>query len=443
MRVAVIGDAHGNLPALEAVLRDANRRRPNAIWNLGDLIGYGPHPEEVVQRLKSRKIASIAGNFDERVLGWRPDPPAKDGGSADRWLAAGWARENLSENSLAFLKALPPERRRKHEGHSLLLTHGSPASRTERLEPTTSPKRLRELAAIAKADIVLCGHSHIPWARNVDGVWFVNPGGVGRSDDGDPRASYALLELNEGSVRITHRRVAYDVASVANAIRRLGLPEVFARMILESKPLERALKDPAAPREHAETLQRVLRLARRCRYEIGHAHQVTRLSMDLFNVLRGLHGLGARPRRWLQYAAVLHDVGWIEGAKGHNKASLRIIESARDLGLPSRERRIIGSVARYHRGPHPKGRHRAYASLAGRDRRVVAKLAAILRVADGLDRTHRNVVADVSARETARRVHIVCKVRGSSQQEQRIALEKGRLLQEIFGRELVITCRRL
>ena len=443
MRVAVIGDAHGNLPALDAVLRDANRRRPDAIWNLGDLVGYGPHPEEVVQRLKSRKIGSIAGNFDERVLEWRPDPPAKDGGSADRWLAAGWARENLSENSLVFLKSLPPERRGKHEGLSLLLTHGSPASRTERLEPTTSQKRLRELAAIAKADIILCGHSHIAWARNVDGVWFVNPGGMGRSDDGDPRASYALLDLHNGSVRIRHRRVSYDVASVANAIRRLGLPEAFARMFLESKPLERVLKDSPARRLQSDTLDRVLRLARRCRYEIGHAHQVTRLSMDLFDELRNLHGLGARPGRWLQYAAILHDVGWIEGAKGHNKASLRIIESARDLALPSRERRIIASVARYHRGPHPKDRHRAYASLASRDRLVVSKLAAILRVADGLDRTHRNVVANVSARTTARRVHIFCRVRGPAQEEQRVALEKGRLLQEVFDRELVITCRRL
>ncbi|MCI4371653.1 MAG: metallophosphoesterase family protein, partial [Thermoplasmata archaeon] len=374
---------------------------------------------------------------------WRQGDPTPNENSADKWLAAGWARENLSEDSVAFLKSLPPERRGKHEGHLVLLTHGSPASRTERLEPATSGKRMKQLAAIAKADIVLCGHSHIPWARDVDGVWFVNPGGVGRSDDGDPKASYVVLDLDRESVRITHRRVKYDVESVADAIRRRGLPEAFARMFLESRTLDAVMKDRQAPRTEAGILDRVLRLARQCRYEIGHDHQVTRLSMDLFDDLRSLHGLGPRARRWLLYAAILHDVGWIHGSKGHNKASLRIIESAKQLRLPLRERRIVGSVARYHRGPHPKDRHRTYASLVPQDRRLVMKLAAILRVADGLDRSHRNVVARISARNSGQRVHIVCQVRGPAEEEQRFAMEKGRLFEEVFNRELVVTCRRV
>jgi putative phosphoesterase len=442
MRVAVIGDVHGNLPALEAVLRDVKRRRPAAVWNLGDLVGYGPYPEEAVQKLKSIGAVSIAGNYDQRVLDWHPGAPVEEGDSADKWLATGWARENLSEDSIAYLKSLPAERREKVDGYAILLAHGSPASRTERLEPTTSRKRLRELAATAKADIVLCGHSHIPWARNVDTVWFVNPGGVGRSDDGHPTASYALLDLDPTTVRVTHRRVAYDVMPVADAIRRRGLPERFARMFLESATLEVVSRSPARDGPSAATLDRVLGLARECRYEIGHAHQVTRLSIDLFDALRRLHRLGPQPRRWLRYAAILHDVGWIEGGKGHNKASLRIIESARDLGLATRERSIVGCVARYHRGPIPKERHRIYASLAARDQRVVRRLAAILRLADGLDRTHRNVVAQVSAKVTSGTVRVSCRVRGPAEEELRFAEEKGQLLEEEFGRDLVIASRR-
>ncbi len=443
MRVAVLGDAHGNLPALEAVLRDARRRRPDVIWNLGDLVGYGPNPEEVVAKVKSAEILSISGNFDQRVLDWRPGGvPGKDE-LKERWIASGWTRENLSPESLAFLKGLPPQRRVEHGGKTVLLTHGSPASRTERIEPRTPQRRLRELARIANAEIVLCGHSHIPSARQVDGVWFVNPGGAGRSDDGDPRASYAVLDIAPDSVRITHRRVAYDTKGVAMAIRRLGLPEAFAQMFLEATTLEHALRYPGRHGGTPDRLNNALGLACNFQYEIGHAHQVTGLSMDLFDALRPLHRLGTRPRRWLLYAAILHDVGWIEGAKGHHKSSLRLIESARGLGLPARERRIIGCVARYHRGPPPKSRHRVFASLATRDQHLVTELAAILRVADGLDRTHRNVVARLSARIDSRRILVDCRVRGPSEEERGSALAKGGLLEDVFARELRVRCRPL
>lgn len=441
MKVAVLSDVHGNLPALEAVLRDARRRRPNEIWNLGDLVGYGPYPEETVQRLRDEDVVNIAGNYDQRVVRWRPDTRTATPEAVEKWLASGWAHENLSADSLAFLASLPVERRWTREGRRILLTHASPASNTERLEPTTSPKRLHELAELAKADAVLFGHSHIPWIRQIGRTWFVNPGGVGRSDDGDARASYAMVNLSKPEFQVTYHRVPYHVKSVAEAIRQRGLPEAFARMLLESKPLDEIVKARPAKNREAVTLDNVLEFARRCRYEIGHAHQVTRLSMDLFDALRPLHHLGARPRHWLRYAAILHDVGWIEGGKGHHKTSLRLIESSSGFGLPVRERTIVACVARYHRGPHPRNRHRTYATLPPRDRRVVTNLAAILRVADGLDRTHRNVVEAVAADVSSSQVRITCRVRGPAEEERRFAVQKGRLLGEVFDRELVVRCR--
>jgi exopolyphosphatase/pppGpp-phosphohydrolase len=137
----------------------------------------------------------------------------------------------------------------------------------------------------------------------------------------------------------------------------------------------------------------------------------------------------------------LHDIGWVKGAKDHHKKSLQLIDSARDLGLSARERRIVACVARYHRGAHPKRRHPVFASLADRDRRVVSVLAGILRITDGLDRTHRNVVGRISATITPRQIRIDCEVHGPADEERRLALTKGHLLEEMFDRTLVVVCR--
>ncbi len=447
MRIAVIGDAHGNLPALDAVLSDIRKRRIDVVWNLGDLVGYGPYPEEVVERLSDEEVVSIAGNFDVKTVGANPrDSDAKED-PVDRWIAPAWAHENLTADALRFLASLPRERRTVVEGHKLLVTHGSPASNTERLEPTTDPTRFTELARMARADIVLCGHSHMPFLRRAGGVTFLNPGGVGRSDDGDPRASYAILRLDENAIRVTHHRVRYDVPAVVEALMRRGLPESFGRMLLEAKTLEAVRQDPrghlpGSSPARARTLDNVLALARSCRYELGHAHQVTRLALDLFDQLESLHGLDETARRRLLYAGLLHDIGWLEGAKGHHKTSQRIIEASRVLPFRRNERRIVGCVARYHRGALPKKRHQPYANLSEADRDEVSRLSAILRVADGLDRSHRNAVIRLSTKVLPRRVQIRCETRGPAQEEREAALRKGNLFADVFGRELAIACSR-
>lgn len=447
MKVALIGDAHGNLHALEAVLQEIRRRRVDAIWNLGDLVGYGPYPEEVVERLRQEEALSIAGNFDLRVLDADPRDAEAGRGSVDKWIAPVWAHENLSAASLRYLASLPRERRLFGEGRKILLTHGSPASSTERLEPTTSPDRLTELAAVARAELVLCGHSHLPFVRQADGVTFVNPGGVGRSDDGDPRASYAVLDARPDGVRVTHHRVRYDIRAAVDALLRRGLPESFGRMLLEARPLDAVLQNPTrhlpgSNAAHARYVEEVLELARRSRYEVGHTHQVTRLAIDLFDQLRRLHRLGPAARRWLLYASLLHDIGWMEGGKGHHKASQRIIESSRDLAFPLRMRKIVASIARYHKGAVPKATHRPYAELSSADRAAVTRLSAILRVADGLDRTHRSVVRRLSAKVLPGRVRVHCVVLASAEEERESALRKGDLFIETFHRELSISCSR-
>jgi putative phosphoesterase len=243
VKVALIGDVHANLPALEAVLPHAARRRPEAIWNVGDFVGYGAFPDEVVKRLREPSIVSIVGNYDLKALAARKKQKELKGKRAEKWLAFRWAYEKLSKKSRGFLRSLPEEIRLEAEGWRILLTHGSPESNKEHLWPNTPVERLRELAAMAEADAVLCGHSHQAFARKVAGVWFINPGSVGRPDDGDPRASYAILTITRRGIRTTHYRVAYDVGRAVAAIRERGLSESFAQMLLQGRSFDAVSAD--------------------------------------------------------------------------------------------------------------------------------------------------------------------------------------------------------
>jgi putative phosphoesterase len=242
MMVALIGDVHGNLPALEAVLDDADARRAEAVWNVGDFTGYGPFPDEVVKRLRHPHVLNIIGNYDRKVLKFeRKSAKWRKTKLREKWLAFGWAWAHLSEASRDFLRSLPEQERLEVEGCRVLLCHGSPESVDEHLWSTTPKKRMRKLAAMACADLVVCGHSHEPFRRDVRGVAFVNTGSVGRPDDGDPRASYALAEITPSDIRTEHLRVAYDVERAVEATRRNGLPEAFAEMLLRGRNLDSVL----------------------------------------------------------------------------------------------------------------------------------------------------------------------------------------------------------
>ncbi len=239
MKIALIGDIHANLPALEAVLAHADAQSASLMWNVGDTVGYGAYPDQVVKLIQKRKIVSILGNYDRKVLmvehkrkKWSRNK------TPEKWLAFRWAYEHLSPRNRKYLQSLPEQRRIKVAGRRILLTHGSPASCEEHLTPETPDERLRELSQLTRADIIVVGHSHVPFVRCVNGVWFINTGSVGRADDGDPRTSYALLKLKKDTTEVEHFRLKYDVKRAAKAIRRKGLPEDFARMILEGRNLD-------------------------------------------------------------------------------------------------------------------------------------------------------------------------------------------------------------
>jgi putative phosphoesterase len=245
-KIALLGDVHANLPALEAVLAHARLQGAAAIWNVGDFLGYGAFPNEVVQRLRQDGALSILGNYDIKVLRFKARKKKwRNSKLPEKYLAFQWAHKSLSIENRRYLKALPEERRLELAGRRVLITHGSPVSNEEHLLPDTPEARLRELAGMAQAEIIVCGHSHQPFVREVEGVVFINTGSVGRPDDGDPRSCYALLEVDQGVFNVQHFRLEYDIARAVTALRERGLPEAFTQMIEQGYDLDTILNNSA------------------------------------------------------------------------------------------------------------------------------------------------------------------------------------------------------
>jgi exopolyphosphatase/guanosine-5'-triphosphate,3'-diphosphate pyrophosphatase len=185
-------------------------------------------------------------------------------------------------------------------------------------------------------------------------------------------------------------------------------------------------------------LEAVLALARKCNYEREHTHQVEKLALQLFDQLVELHHLGSRERFMLRCGALLHDIGWLEGKQGHHKAALRIIMENAALPFDFRDKSIIALLARYHRKALPKKRHSYFRDLDTKDQNIVRVLSGILRVADGLDRTHRILVGDINCRTGRKQISLTCRSVESLESEFAAARDKAELFEQVFARKLVM-----
>jgi len=435
-KVAVIGDVHGNLQALEAVLRDAERRGARVILNTGDLLGYGASPEGAARLLRSRPSISIIGNYDLKVFRIHDRKELWPGDkSKDKLLSFEWAFDHISPSTRAWLRSLPKEVRMEVGGRKLLMVHGSPDSMDEHLGPDTPENRLEDIAEGAGADLIIMGHSHRSMSRMVQRTRFLNPGSVGRQDDGDPRASYALLQLHP--FRASLHRVSYDMKGAARAIKEAGLPKQFAKMVLEGRAYDRVVgRREGKKLDHEPALKKVWQVARSYLGEDPHTDQVARLSMMLFDCLSDHMGLGKEDRFWLECAAILHDIGWTEGRSGHHKTSLRMILEEEALPFDRNERRAVGSIARYHRKALPNERHAHFSSLSKKDKKRVVGLAAILRVADALDCSHAVKVRNLRCQLSSDKIILHCSATGDLELEEMEALKKGDLIRKATGLDL-------
>lgn len=235
-RIAIFGDLHGNRSATEAVLTAIEREQPDAIYCLGDLVGYGAFPNGTIDLVRERAIPTIMGNYDDGVGFDRDDCGCayRDAGERERGqLSLTWTRSVTTDERKTHLRTLLPEIRFEANGVRIRLVHGSPRRLNEYLFEDRDPASLARIAAVADADVLIFGHTHKPWTREIGGVQFVNAGSVGKPKDGDPRAGWLLLAIDgAGNVSTTMQRVPYDIASMATAIREAdGLPDAFAQDI--------------------------------------------------------------------------------------------------------------------------------------------------------------------------------------------------------------------
>jgi exopolyphosphatase/guanosine-5'-triphosphate,3'-diphosphate pyrophosphatase len=180
----------------------------------------------------------------------------------------------------------------------------------------------------------------------------------------------------------------------------------------------------------------VLDLCRRCEWHQEHSEQVTRLTLRLFDELPALHGLGPLERELLEYAALMHDIGWHIGRRAHHKHSAYLIQHGKLRDFSPEEVLIMANIARYHRGPMPKRSHRLYEKLPRRAREVVNAGAALLRVADGLDRSHAAVIRDLACQSRPDRVKVVLDTRSDAELEIWGALRKADMFEKVFGRSI-------
>jgi len=187
-----------------------------------------------------------------------------------------------------------------------------------------------------------------------------------------------------------------------------------------------------------ELCSRLIEFGRERSFEEGHALKVCGLSLRLFDLLSPVHLMGEHERKLLFSAAVLHDVGMCRGIRGHHKSSMEIILAGDLHPLTDRERRMVASIARYHRKAHPKRKHDHFSALRDNEQATVARAASILRMADALDRAHDGAVTGLEAEISARRVVVKATSARELGFEQRSLCKKGRLFEELFGLKLVL-----
>ena len=234
--VAVITDIHGNLPALEAALDRIDELGIDRVYCGGDLVGYGPHPDEVCALIAERGIPTIYGNYDYAIARDLDDCGCAYIDAHDRELgqqSVAWTLEHTGPAAKAFMRELPFDLAFAVGERQVHLVHGSPRKVNEYLFEDKPDRLYERLAAAEDADVLVFGHTHKPWIRDFGSVRFVNCGSVGKPKDGDARGAFAILELDAaGSVRARIERVAYDVQRVAREVRTAGLPAEYADKLL-------------------------------------------------------------------------------------------------------------------------------------------------------------------------------------------------------------------
>ena len=239
-RITIFGDIHGNLSALEAVFADMQQRGVHDnLYCLGDLVGYGVYPNEVIEFIRSRNIPTIMGNYDDGVgqdsddcgCAYKTDEARKLG---ERSIA--WSNAHVSDENKIYLRSLVPQIAVTVGDVDVLLVHGSPRKINEYLYEDRPEHSLERIFDDIEQSILVCGHTHLPYDRTLDsGKRVINAGSVGKPKDNNRDACYITLTANGNSLEVEFIRVPYDVEGMATAIEATEMPSEFAQMLRDGR----------------------------------------------------------------------------------------------------------------------------------------------------------------------------------------------------------------
>jgi putative phosphoesterase len=230
VRIAALSDVHGNLLALQEVRKAVDAARPDYVAICGDLALNGPDPAgtvDLVRELEKAGAFVICGNTDLAVTDgdYTAAFPWFTEGAPDSYkVATEWARDQLGDERVDYMRHLPWERRLRVDDTLVLFCHASPGSLTDGLPPDLDQVVTIDRVGRTDASVIVCGHTHVPEVREIGWRTLVNDGSAGYVFDGEPTATWALIEIDEGKVTAEIRRTGYDVMAAANAVSARGLP---------------------------------------------------------------------------------------------------------------------------------------------------------------------------------------------------------------------------
>ena len=235
MLIAFISDIHGNLPVLKAVITDAKIQGVDKIICAGDITGNGPFPSEVCSYLEENKIPTISGNYNCKML----DVIKHGKSTADKLQKKKrellfWTAKHIRKSAQTFLESLPSSiEEEMPAGRKLLVVHGSPTSNDDDILPSITSSGIKAKLGDARPDILICGHTHIPFVKRFGNLLIVNCGSAGQSVDGDPRPSYAIVSADEATVHGRIIRFDYDISEIVNALNKTSLPKGIQKDFIE------------------------------------------------------------------------------------------------------------------------------------------------------------------------------------------------------------------
>lgn len=238
MKIAIFGDIHGNIEALKAAYDAAIAQNAKKIYHLGDLGGYAPFVNEVVDFLIEHKIQGVQGNYDDAISNNKEHCGCRYEDSLQTEMSQfsfEWTKRNTNERSKEYMRNLPFEIVFSIYNKKVKIFHASPIKNNLYWYEERKEDFFLKMAKKAQADIMIYGHTHIPYRRDIDKWTFINAGSVGKPKDGDIRSCLCIVDITPVNVYVEFLRIPYDIEKVASAIINSGLPPYFAESLKKGK----------------------------------------------------------------------------------------------------------------------------------------------------------------------------------------------------------------